>query len=85
MSVAQAAGLSLTESSASEDVEKVAQKMKLSLGSTLRALTVFVDSLEKSGFRKAIPEYRQLQYVLIQQRLWADKGYLSRKVCDTIT
>lgn len=65
MSAVQATGLPLTESLASEDVEKVVQKMKLSLESTLRALTVFVDSLEKSGFRKAIPEYRQLQYVLI--------------------
>lgn len=50
----------------------MAQRMKSSLESTLHALTVFVDSLEKSGFKKAIPEYRQLQHVLIQQRLWAD-------------
>lgn len=66
----------LAESSI-EDVEKIAQKMKLSLESTVRALTLFVDSLEKSGFGTSIPAYRQMQYVLLQQRLWADRN--SRK------
>lgn len=47
--------------------------MKQSLESTARALGAFVESLERSGFKKSVPAYRQMQQVLIQQRLWADR------------
>lgn len=47
--------------------------MKQSLEATARALGAFVESLERSGFKKSIPAYRQMQQVLIQQRLWADR------------
>lgn len=55
------------------DPENIAQTMKRSLESTARALKTFSESLERSGFKKSIPAYQQMQQVLIQQRLWADR------------
>ena len=53
------------------DIDKIASNVKTSLESTIQGLKAFVESLEKSGFVRSLPAYKQLQYVLIQQRLWS--------------
>lgn len=53
------------------DTEKIAQALKNSLESTIGGFSMFIRSLEASKIEKSIPHYRQLQAVLLQQRLWA--------------
>jgi Fic family protein len=53
-----------------ESDEDIAKVLKGSLESTCKGLAVFADSLKTSGFEEAIPKYRQLEAVLVQQRLW---------------
>ncbi len=45
--------------------------LRRSLESTLRGLRALLDSLERSGFRDAAGPYREMQVVLLQQRLWS--------------
>jgi hypothetical protein len=54
---------------AQSDAE-IAKILKGSLQSTCRGLNVFSNSLKTAGFMEAAPKYRQLEIVLIQQRLW---------------
>jgi hypothetical protein len=45
--------------------------LRRSLESTLRGLRALLDSLERSGFKDAAGPYREMQVVLLQQRLWS--------------
>ncbi len=49
---------------------EIAKMLEGSLQSTCKGLNVFADSLKTAGFLEAAPKYRQLEIVLIQQRLW---------------
>jgi hypothetical protein len=51
--------------------QEIATILKGSLQSTCRGLNLFANSLKTSGFAEAVPKYRQLEIVLIQQRLWS--------------
>jgi hypothetical protein len=42
-----------------------------SLESTVRGLRALLGSLERSGFKEAAAPYREMQLVLLQQRLWS--------------
>lgn len=50
---------------------RTARSLEKSLESTCRGLRLFLDTLERSGMREAQHAYRELQLVLLQQRLWA--------------
>lgn len=74
--------------SAAEE-RKTARSLEKSLEATCRGLKLFLETLERSGMREATHAYRELQLVLIQQRLWA-RSYrrveldpLWRKVAET--
>lgn len=56
--------------SAAEE-RRTARSLEESLESTCRGLRLFLETLERSGLREAAHAYRELQLVLIQQRLWA--------------
>lgn len=56
--------------SAAEE-RRTARSLEKSLESTYRGLRLFLETLERSGLREAAQAYRELQLVLIQQRLWA--------------
>lgn len=60
----------MTRASA-DNPDEVAKSLKSSLENADRGLTLFLASLEGSGLPDALRGYRQLQMVLIQQRLWA--------------
>jgi hypothetical protein len=45
--------------------------LRQSLESTLRGLRALLHSLEGSGFKDAAGPYREMQVVLLQQRLWS--------------
>ena len=51
--------------------EEIAASLKQSLASTNDGLMKFLASLQQAGLPNAVIGYRQLQMVLIQQRLWA--------------
>lgn len=50
---------------------ETARQLNESLAETERGLRTFLQSLERAGMRDALDGYRQLQAVLIQQRMWA--------------
>jgi hypothetical protein len=50
---------------------KAEPDLAASLGSTLRGLQTLLRSLEGSGFADSIGPYREMQVVLLQQRLWS--------------
>jgi hypothetical protein len=54
-----------------EVVAALAKRMETSLEGASRALSAFAENLERSGFAAAAPQYRELQAVLLQQRLWS--------------
>jgi hypothetical protein len=60
----------MTRASA-DNPDEVAKALKSSLENADRGLSLFLASLEGSGLPDALRGYRQLQMVLIQQRLWA--------------
>ena len=60
----------MTRASA-DNPDEVAKSLKSSLENADRGLSLFLASLEGSGLLDALRGYRQLQMVLIQQRLWA--------------
>ncbi len=51
--------------------EEIAHSLRTSLESTNDGLTKFLVSLRQAGLPDAVKGYRQLQMVLMQQRLWA--------------
>ncbi len=53
------------------DIDAIANNLKRSLQSADGGRASFLASLSGSGLREALSGYRQLQAVLIQQRLWA--------------
>jgi hypothetical protein len=63
-----------------ENIDSIVVGLKQSLESTIQGLTAFLESLKKSGMPNAVNGYRQLQAVLIQQRLWAQNN--SRRELD---
>jgi hypothetical protein len=54
------------------DDEAIAANLKKSLESTNKGFMVLLGSLRNSGFEEAIPKYRELHRVLIQQKLWCE-------------
>jgi hypothetical protein len=54
-----------------DNPDEIARTLKSSLENAGRGLSVFLASLDGSGLADALKGYRQLQIVLIQQRLWA--------------
>ena len=54
-----------------DNPEEIAKSLKASLENADRGRSLFLASLEGSGLPDALKGYRQLQMVLIQQRLWA--------------
>jgi hypothetical protein len=54
-----------------DNAEEIAKGLKTSLENADRGLSMFLASLDGSGLPDALKGYRQLQMVLIQQRLWA--------------
>ena len=54
-----------------DDLDETAVILKRSLESTNDGFTKFIASLRQSGLPDAVKGYRQLQVVLMQQRLWA--------------
>ncbi|HET9528726.1 MAG TPA: helix-turn-helix domain-containing protein [Blastocatellia bacterium] len=54
-----------------DNAEEIAKSLKRSLENADRGLSLFLASLDGSGLPDALKGYRQLQMVLIQQRLWA--------------
>jgi len=50
---------------------RTARSLEKSLESTCRGLRLFLETLERSGMREAQHAYREMQLVLLQQRLWA--------------
>jgi len=55
-----------------DDAVDVTAGLRQSLESTRQGIQRFVDSLHSSGMANAVPGYRQLRTVLVQQRLWAE-------------
>jgi len=45
---------------------------KKSLESTTRGLSLFSESLKKSGLVSSLPAYQQMMFVLVQQKKWSD-------------
>lgn len=54
------------------EIDAIANKMASSLESTNKGLSLFLDSLQKSGLRSSLPAYQQMMSVLIQQKKWTD-------------
>ena len=54
------------------ETDIIANKLKVSLESTNKGLTLFFDSLQKSGLQSSLPAYQQMMSVLIQQKNWTD-------------
>ena len=55
----------------SEPPAEAPPDLRRSLESTLRGLRALLESLERSGFKDAAAPYREMQLVLLQQRLWS--------------
>ena len=55
-----------------KDISVIAEKMKMSLESTTKGLSLFLESLQKSGLTSSLPAYQQMMSVLIQQKKWSD-------------
>src|SRR5262249_12005035 len=55
--------------------EEIASSLRLSLESTNDGLMTFLASLRQAGLPDAVKGYRQLQMVLMQQRLWAQNHH----------
>lgn len=58
---------------------KTARSLEKSLESTCRGLKVFLESLERAEMRKAQRAYQELQFVVLQQRLWS-RAYHRREL-----
>lgn len=54
-----------------KEARQTAQSLEGSLKSTAHGLDILLQSLERSGFKAAIAPYKQMQHVLLQQRLWS--------------
>ena len=54
------------------EIDTIAVKMKISLESTTRGLSLFSESLKKSGLVSSLPAYQQMMFVLVQQKKWSD-------------
>jgi len=55
------------------EIGKISQQMKKSLENTSEGLKLFAESLKNSKLESAIPQYRQMQIILLNQKLWSDK------------
>jgi hypothetical protein len=51
--------------------DQIAATLASTQQTTARGLGVFLESLERSGFREAVKSYQQLQWVVLAQREWA--------------
>jgi biotin operon repressor len=61
--------------------DELASSLNQSLQSTIKGLKLFANSLKASGFAEAAPKYRQMEIVLIQQRMWSKNK--NRKELDS--
>jgi hypothetical protein len=50
---------------------ETARSLEKSLRATQQGLATLLRSLEGSGFAEALPSYQEMQWVLLQQRLWS--------------
>ena len=62
---------SRSQPQAGQPPDQTAAVLAKSLESTRRGLALFLESLERSGFKDAVAAYQQMHLVLLQQRLWA--------------
>ena len=61
-----------TIKNSTNEIDVIASKMSASLESTNKGLSLFLDSLQKSGLYSSLPAYQQMMSVLIQQKKWTD-------------